>query len=142
MKRMFFYDLCDELGLLIWHDMMFSCSLYPAGEEFLAGVEVEITHQLKRLMDHPSIALWCGNNEALGAISWYEESRKNRDRYLVDYDRLNEGVLGRLVRSIDPGRTWWPSSPSGGPGDYSDCWHNDSKGDMHYWSVWHEGLAP
>ena len=139
-ERDIFYDLCDELGLLIWHDMMFSCSLYPATEDFLAEVEVEVTHQLKRLMNHPSIALWCGNNEDVGALTWYEESRKDRDRYLVDYDRLNEGTIGRLVRSIDPGRTWWPSSPSAGPGDYSDCWHDDRKGDMHYWSVWHEGL--
>ena len=135
-----FYDLCDELGLLIWHDMMFACALYPATSNFLSEVEAEITHQIKRLKDHPSIALWCGNNEDIGALTWYEEAKMNRDRYLVDYDRLNEGVIGRLVRSLDPARTWWPSSPSAGEGDYSDCWHDDSKGDMHYWSVWHEGL--
>lgn len=110
-----FYDLCDELGILIWHDMMFSCALYPAKEEFLAEVEEEARHQIKRLKDHPSIALWCGNNEIVGAFGWYEESRKNRDRYIVDYDRLTEGVIGRLVRSLDPERGWWPSSPSAAP---------------------------
>ena len=139
-ERDIFYNLCDELGLLVWHDMMFSCSLYPAHPRFLAEVEAEVEHQIKRLAHHPCIALWCGNNEDLGALTWYPESKANRDRYLVDYDRLNEGVVGRVVRELDPQRKWWPSSPSAGEGDYSDCWHDDTKGDMHYWSVWHGGL--
>ena len=134
-----FYEYCDEKGLLIWHDCMFSCSLYPADPRFLANVEQELRYQIPRLQYHPSIALWCGNNEDLGAIGWYEESRNNRDRYVIDYDRLNEGVVGRVIRELDPSRTWWPSSPSAGPDDFSDNWHNDSKGDMHFWSVWHEG---
>ncbi|MCF7942527.1 MAG: glycoside hydrolase family 2 protein [Spirochaetia bacterium] len=134
-----FYDLCDELGILIWQDCMFSCSLYPATPEFLDEVRHEIEDQIRRSQHHPSIALWCGNNEDVGSLIWFEESRENRDRYLVDYDRLNEGVLGQAVRTLDPHRPWWPSSPSGGPGDYSDCWHDDTRGDMHYWSVWHEG---
>lgn len=134
-----FYDLCDEKGLLIWQDCMFSCAMYPSNPEFLASVEAELRYQVPRLKDHPSLALWCGNNEDLGAITWYEESRKNRDRYVIDYDRLNEGVVARVIAELDPGRTWWPSSPSAGPGDFSDNWHNDSRGDMHFWSVWHEG---
>ena len=134
-----FYELCDRKGLLVWQDFMFSCAAYPATPEFLAEVEPEVRHQVKRLKDHPCLALWCGNNENLGALTWYPETRANRDRYLVDYDRLNEGVVGRIVRELDPGRAWWPSSPSAGQGDYSDNWHEDSKGDMHYWSVWHEG---
>ncbi len=138
-ERDVFYDLCDEKGILIWQDFMFSCALYPAHSDFLDNVEEEVRYQVNRLKDHPSIALWCGNNEDIGALTWFEESRKNRDRYLVDYDRLNEGVIGKLVKSLDPDRKWWPSSPSAGEGDYSDNWHDDSKGDMHYWSVWHEG---
>ena len=134
-----FYDLCDEKGIMIWQDMMFSCSLYPATPGFLSSVEREIRHQVKRLRDHPCIALWCGNNEDVGALTWFPESRANRDRYLVDYDRLNEGVIGRTVDECDPTRVFWPSSPSAGRGDYSDNWHDDSRGDMHYWSVWHEG---
>ena len=62
-------------------------------------------------------------------------------RYVVDYDRLNEGTIGRLVRELDPDRAWWPSSPSGGPSDFSDNWHGDGRGDMHFWSVWHEGKS-
>ena len=136
-----FYDLCDERGLLIWHDFMFSCALYPATPKFLENVRQEARHQVKRLRDHACLALWCGNNEDVGALTWFEESRKNRDRYLVDYDRLNEGVLGQTVDECDPTRTFWPSSPCGGRGDYSDCWHADNRGDMHYWSVWHEGKS-
>ncbi|UCF99688.1 MAG: glycoside hydrolase family 2 protein [Spirochaetaceae bacterium] len=134
-----FYRLCDEMGLLIWQDFMFGCSTYPATRWFLEEVEREVRHQVKRLMDHPCLALWCGNNENLGALKWYPESKAHPARYLVDYDRLNEGVVGRIVRELDPSRPWWPSSPSAGEGDYSDNWHDDSKGDMHYWSVWHEG---
>jgi beta-mannosidase len=134
-----FYSLCDSKGILIWHDMMFSCALYPATPAFLANVEREIRHQVKRLRHHACIALWCGNNEDVGALTWFPESKKNRDRYIVDYDRLNEGVIGRVVDECDPTRTFWPSSPSAGRGDYSDNWHDDRRGDMHYWSVWHEG---
>ncbi len=134
-----FYELCDEKGLLVWQDFMFACSTYPASPDFLANVRAEVVHQVKRLKDHPSIALWCGNNENLGALGLYPETRKDRDRYLVDYDRLYEGTIGATVEALDPERTFWPSSPSGGRGDYSDGWHDDSRGDMHYWSVWHEG---
>jgi beta-mannosidase len=136
-----FYDLCDEKGLMVWHDFMFSCSTYPASPEFLASVEQEAVYQVKRLRDHACVALWCGNNEDLGALNWYPASRENRDRYLVDYDRLNEGVLGRVADAQDPTRTFWPSSPCGGRGDYSDNWHDDSRGDMHYWQVWHAGKS-
>lgn len=134
-----FYDACDEKGLMIWHDCMFSCSMYPSNPAFLANVEAELRYQIPRLRDHASIALWCGNNEDLGAIGWYEETKKNPARYIIDYDRLNEGTVGRIVRELDPKRTWWPSSPSAGVDDFADNWHDDSRGDMHFWSVWHEG---
>ena len=136
-----FYRACDELGILVWQDFMFSCSLYPADDAFLESVRAEVRYQVLRLKNHPSVALWCGNNENVGALTWFEESLRHRDRYIIDYDRLNEGVVGRTVRDLDPGRTFWPSSPAAGPGDFSDNWHDDSKGDMHYWSVWHEGKA-
>ncbi|MFZ2781080.1 MAG: glycoside hydrolase family 2 protein [Rectinemataceae bacterium] len=134
-----FYDLCDRLGILVWQDCMFSCALYPADSDFLGLVGEEIRHQALRLKSRACLALWCGNNEALGAITWYEESRKNPSIYLADYERLTEGVLGRILKELDPGRTFWPSSPSAGPGDYTDNWHSDGRGDMHFWSVWHEG---
>ncbi len=134
-----FYELCDELGLLVWQDFMFSCALYPSDPEFLESVRREVTCQVLRLKDHASMALWCGNNENVGALNWFDESRRNRDRYLVDYDRLNEGVIGETCRALDPSRLYWPSSPTDGPDEYSDDWKADEKGDMHYWSVWHGG---
>ena len=132
-----FYEICDRKGILIWHDFMFACGLYPTNKEFLDSVRDEVKHQVLRLKDHPSIALWCGNNENLGSLGWYPESKTNRDLYLIDYDRLNEGVVGDEVRKNDPDRMWWPSSPCAGPNNFEDNWKEDSKGDMHYWDVWH-----
>jgi beta-mannosidase len=90
-------------------------------------------------MSHPSIAIWCGNNENIGALGWFEESLANPGRYLIDFDRLNNGVIASEVTAIDDTRVFWPSSPAAGAADFSDNWHDDSSGDMHYWSVWHEG---
>ncbi len=132
-----FYEICDELGLMIWHDMMFSCAIYPGDAEFLGSVEAELAHQLRRLRDHTSIALWCGDNECVGALTWFEVSRKNRPYYLKALEARTK-VEADAVSKYDPARSFWPSSPCGGPGDYSDAWHNDSKGDMHNWTVWHE----
>lgn len=132
------YNICDRLGLIIWQDCTFACSLYPADENFLWSVEQEIEENVYRLQHHPSLAVWCGNNEDFGTLNWYPESRANRDRYLVDYDRLNHGTIEKTIKRCDPERTWWPSSPCAGPDTFGDNWHNDSEGDMHFWSVWHE----
>jgi beta-mannosidase len=137
-EQNFFYDICDELGLLVWQDFMFSCSLYPSTDDFLINVTAEVDDQVRRLGHHACLAVWCGDNELIGALTWFEESRKNRDRYLVNYDRLNR-TLEYHVRQLDPNAIWWPSSPSPGILDFGDTWHDDSKGDMHFWSVWHEG---
>lgn len=134
-----FYDAADRYGILLWHDMMFACSTYPAADWFLTSVEAELRDQIRRLKSRPSIALWCGNNEDLGALGWYEETKKERERYLEDYLLLNDGTVGRVVTEEDKTRIFWPSSPCAGPGDFSDNWHNDGSGDMHFWSVWHEG---
>lgn len=134
-----FYDLCDEKGLLIWQDFMFSCAMYPATKDFLNLVREEVRHQVKRLRHHASLALWCGNNENVGAMGWFEETKTNRDRYMIDYDRLNEGVIGNEVRELDPTRVFWPSSPCGGPGDYSFNMESSNRGDMHYWTIWGSG---
>ncbi len=132
-----FYDLCDELGLLVWQDMMFACSQYPSTPEFLKTVDAEVRYQVKRLGSHASLALWCGDNEVIGSLTWYEESKRNRDRYLVNYDRLNRAIEVAVTES-DPDRAFWPSSPCSGKLDYGDAWHDDGSGDMHFWSVWHE----
>lgn len=136
-----FYDLCDQNGILLWHDFMFACALYPASPEFLDNVRQEAEYQVKRLQHHACLALWCGNNENFGALGWYAEPRENRDRYLADYDRLTEGVLADVVHREDPDRLFWSSSPCNGPDDYSPAWHDDSRGDMHFWEVWHSGKS-
>jgi beta-mannosidase len=133
----FFYELCDELGLLIWHDLMFACMPYPSDAPFLASVRTEITQQVRRLSHHASIALWCGDNEVIGSLTWYPETRNNRDRFVANYDRLN-AMLASIIAAEDEGRRFWPSSPSLGYLDFSDGWHSDSRGDTHFWQVWHE----
>lgn len=135
-----FYDLCDRMGLMVWQDFMFSCNLYPCTEDFLDNVAKEVDYQVRRLSSHPSIALWCGDNELVGALTWFDESRNNRDRYLVAYDRLNR-VIEQGVKRAFPQGIWWPSSPASGYLDYGDAWHADGSGDMHYWSVWHENKS-
>ncbi|HWV19455.1 MAG TPA: glycoside hydrolase family 2 protein [Devosia sp.] len=136
----YFYDLCDELGILLWHDFMFSCMSYPSNREFLASVETEITQQVRRLSHHASIALWCGDNEVIGSLNWYPETKADPGRYLANYDRLNS-MLHRIVEDEDPSRRFWPSSPSLGYMDFSDGWHSDTRGDLHYWDVWHSARS-
>ncbi len=133
----YFYELCDELGLMVWQDFMFACMSYPSDRAFLAEVEREVTQQIRRLGHHASLALWCGDNEVIGSLSWYPETRADPARYIANYDRLNS-LLARLVEDEDPGRRFWPSSPALGYLDFSDGWHRDTRGDTHYWSVWHE----
>jgi beta-mannosidase len=133
-----FYDLCDELGLMVWQDFQFSCNLYPADEAFLDEVRREVVTQVNRLQHHACIALWCGDNELIGALTWFKESRDNRDRYLAAYDRLNYAIE-QAAKSVDENLNWWPSSPSPGLLSFGDAWHDDRSGDMHFWSVWHEG---
>lgn len=133
-----FYETCDELGLLVWQDLMFACALYPSDEDFLAEVDIELRETVARLHHHACLALWCGDNENVGALTWFEESRRDRDRYLAAYDRLNH-ASERAVKDTDPEANWWPSSPSRGRLDFGDGWHDDTAGDMHFWSVWHEG---
>jgi beta-mannosidase len=133
-----FYDLCDEMGLMVWQDFMFSCHIYPADDAFLSQVAQEVRQNALRLHHHASMTIWCGDNELIGALTWFPETRANRDQYLVGYDRLNRTIEQALKAAV-PGAVWWPSSPSPGPMDFGDTWHDDKKGDMHFWSVWHEG---
>jgi beta-mannosidase len=136
----YFYDLCDELGILIWHDFMFACMSYPSDRPFLDNVRTEITQQVRRLSHHACIALWCGDNEVIGSLHWYPETKAAPERYVANYDRLNS-MLGNIVEDEDPARRFWPSSPSMGYLDFSDGWHADTRGDTHYWDVWHSAKS-
>ena len=135
-----FYDLCDRMGLMVWQDFMFACNIYPSTEDFLAEVREEVLYQVKRLASHASIVLWCGDNELIGALGWFDVTRNNRDRYLVSYDRLNR-TIEVAMKEANPDLIWWPSSPASGYLDFGDAWHADGSGDMHYWSVWHENKS-
>ena len=97
-----FYDLCDEMGLLVWQDFMFSCSLYPADEEFLASVAVEAEEAIQRLRNHPSVALWNGNNEIEAA--WFFWGWKERLPAWLwnDYKALFHDLLPKAVRGPRP----------------------------------------
>lgn len=88
-----FYQMCSERGLLVWQDFMFACNLYPAADRaWLDDVRAEARQQIRRLSAHPCLALWCGDNELVGALGWFDESKADRDRYLAMYDRLNHAL--------------------------------------------------
>jgi len=132
-----FYDLCSELGIMVWQDFMFACNIYPANDKaWLKSVRKEADYQIKRLSGQACITLWCGDNELVGALGWYDVTRNDRDRYLALYDRLNH-ALEEAIDDTQPDAPFWPSSPSVGPFNFSDGWHDDTSGDMHFWDVWH-----
>ncbi len=136
-----FYDLCDELGLLVWHDQMFSCAVYPADDDFLDDVRAETEYQVRRLQRHPCIALWCGDNECIGAArGWFGDviGKDARPLY-IEEAKLRFAAQEEATHQADATRRFWPSSPCAGVADFDhDAWHDDSRGDMHNWTVWHE----
>lgn len=135
-----FYKACDENGILVWQDFMFAGSFYPADEAFLNNVKQEVKDQVNRLQNHPSIALWCGNNEIDEAIvNWgyqkqFNYSKNDSLQVWKDYKKLFHEVIPNALKEnlkSDKNR-YWPSSPSIGWG------HKESltEGDSHYWGVW------
>ena len=131
-----FYDLCDELGLLVWHDFMFACASYPGSEPFLGNVRAEVVHQLKRLRDHASIALWCGDNECRGCWRLACPDGDHRE-WCLEQGLKRLDLLGDLVGRFDSARRFWATSPSTGPDDDLRGPADPGRGDLHYWDVWH-----
>jgi beta-mannosidase len=136
-----FYSICDELGIMVWQDFMFGNDWQPGTYAFKQNIEVEAEDQVRRLRNHPSIVLWCGNNETESALNW--DARKNLPldvRYQMWQDYLTEfsGILPRVVARLDPETPYWPSSPSA---DYEPLNDHYQSGDQHDWSVWH-GRVP
>ena len=133
-----FYDICDELGLLVWQDFMFACSVYHADEAFSQTVRQEAIDNVRRLRHHASLALWCGNNETEeGWATW--DMTPCLPRHKADYLKLFEVLLPAVCAEHDPATFYWPSSPSSG-GGFDDP-TNPDRGDVHYWQVWH-GMKP
>jgi len=133
-----FYELCDEMGIMVWQDFMFACSMYPADESFLKSVKREARYQVERLKSHASIILWCGNNEvASGWLSWGWKEELPGSIW-EDYRKLFHELLPKVCNELDPQRLYWPSSPCHGT-DQSNQDQIYGKGDNHYWGVWHGG---
>lgn len=129
-----FYELADEMGILIWQDFMFACSMYPANQEFLDSVRAEAIDNVKRLRNHPSIVIWTGNNEVETAWRNWGWRQNLPSSVWDDYLKIFHGVLQEVCDAYDPSRAYWPSSPHGGLADDPD---SKRSGDVHYWEVWH-----
>jgi beta-mannosidase len=131
-----FYDFCDQFGILVWQDFIFSCSMYPLGvPEFLENVHEEVVQNTRRLRHRTSLALWCGNNEMEeGWVDWQWD--KIKFGYLEEaYDRFFHHQLKEWCQKEDPDRPYWPSSPSSGTPFQNP--NGQERGDAHYWQVWH-----
>jgi len=133
-----FYDLCDQYGILIWQDFMFACSLYPSEGAFLESIRQEAIDNVKRLRNHPSIALWCGNNEIYyfwtiwNFDEYYRQQSPEYEKIIWrQYTDLFDKTLPEVVAEYHPGMFYWPSSP------YNKDKDEDRNGDRHYWGVWH-----
>ena len=132
----YFYDICDELGICVWQDFMFACMAYPTwDEEFMKTVAAEAADNVRRLRHHPSLALWCGNNELEQQVVGNPE-KNPRTISWQDYSLLFDKLLADTVKELNPETDYWPSSPHSPLGERSD-YNNPSCGDAHLWDVWH-----
>jgi beta-mannosidase len=136
-----FYDLCDELGLMVWHDFMFGGALVPGDKAFQDNVQAEAIEQVERLSNHPSLTLWCGNNEV--ETGWHDWGNRidfkkqitpdQRERVWQDYVVMFRDILKSAVAEYGNGVPYWPSSPSS---NFDDVPPGKQDGDMHSWRVW------
>lgn len=130
-ERDIFYDMCDKAGILVWQDFMFACAAYPSYRDFLNEVELEADYQIKRLRNHPSLLLWCGNNEN----EWIHQMgglRQGGERRVIG-EIIWSTLLRNKVEELDPSRVYHQSSPFGRKSD--DC-NDQGSGDRHNWEVW------
>ena len=139
-----FYDICDELGLLVWQDLMYACAFYDLTPDFERSIRVETHQNVARLRHHASLALICGNNEMemfmAGANSALINHRTwefvpTYPHHITDYVKMFEYILPAIVKEPAPQTYWWPASPSSG-GNF-DAPNDENRGDNHYWDVWH-----
>ncbi len=140
-----FYDECDKNGILVWQDFMFACAMYPGDAAFLKNVKQEVIDNVNRLQNHPSLALWCGNNENdEGWHNWgwqkqYNYSAADSTKIWNDYKKLFHELIPKTLDSLlsKEKNLYWPSSPSIGWGRKESL----LQGDSHYWGVWW-GMEP
>ncbi len=129
----YFFDICDELGLLVWQDFMYACASYELDDEFEANITQETIENIRRIRHHACLALWCGNNEMETQTLDGTWNPSIKQKY--DYIKLYEYIIPKIVKEEDPAAFYWPSSPSSG-GNYDNPW-DENRGDTHYWDVWH-----
>ena len=128
-----FYDACDEMGLMVWQDFLFACAVYNLTDEFEDNIRAEFADNIKRLRHHASLALWCGNNEMEMFVErglWVKTPIQKSD-----YVKMYEYILPKVLKELDPQTFYWPASPSSG-GGFDDP-NGFDRGDVHYWDVWH-----
>ena len=131
----YYYDLADEMGILVWQDFMFACSMYPGDKAFLDNVRHEAIDNVKRLRNHPSIVIWVGNNEIETAWQhWGGWKDKNPSSVWDDYQKIFLRLLPEVLDEYDPSRPYWQSSPSS---NFQADSEFQGIGDTHYWQVWH-----
>lgn len=138
-----FYDLCDELGLMVWQDFMFACSIHPGDAAFRRSVRAEAEWQVRRLRHRACLALWCGNNEIAQLNTLGQKGDLLRHpRLRRDYEAIFHRLLPDVVAARDGVTAYWPSSQWRGSFAASKS-HPDThaagerRGDTHYWDVWH-----
>ncbi len=135
----YFYDLCDQYGLLVWQDFMFANSMYPKDNDFKENIKEEIEYNVKRLRNHPCIALWCGNNEievAWGNWGWkkqYNHSKADSTEIWNTYTGIFHELIPELLADLDNSRDYVPTTPLSNWGKPENFNHSS----MHYWGVWH-----
>lgn len=135
-----FYDLCDKNGIMVWQDFIFGCSLYPWDKEFFANVEKEAIYNVRRLRNHPSIVIWCGNNEITelwhhwGYQKMYKWDQATQDSIYKGMRGLFYELLPNVLATEDTTRYYHPSSPTYGRGNPK----SQIEGDVHYWGVFHD----
>ncbi len=133
----YFYDICDELGLIVWQDLMFACAVYELTPEFSKNIKQEIIDNVMRLRHHACLGLWCGNNEMEMFVD--EGQWVNTHKQKADYIRMYEYLIPEILMKYDPNTFYWPASPSSGGG--FDQPNDPNRGDVHYWDVWHGNKA-
>ena len=128
-----FFDICDELGLIVWQDFMFACASYELDDEFERNISAEIRDNVRRIRHHACLGLWCGNNEMETQTldgAWQPSIKQK-----CDYIKIFEYIIPKILEVEDHVTFYWPSSPSSG-GNYDNPW-DENRGDTHYWAVWH-----
>ena len=129
----YFYDICDELGLMVWQDCMFACASYELDDEFERNIREEIRQNIRRLRHHACIGIWSGNNEM--ETQYLDGCWETTIKQKADYTKIFEYIIPSIFKEEDPNAFYWPSSPSSG-GSFDNPW-DENRGDAHYWDVWH-----